>query len=116
MCKQAHTDRSNENGSRERESFSGDSPLRINRWRALVEVVDLLVNADRPGLAFASVCVLVLPFASITAALILYSHFSTVKGEVRSKSVAHENFEPNATAPKRCSSSINSLCPTHPGL
>ena len=45
---------------------------KMNRWHALVEIVRILATKDRPGLAFASVCVMALPLA-LVAWLIFYT-------------------------------------------
>ena len=46
----------------------------MNRWQALVEVVRLLVESGRPSLAFASVCVFILPLTVVTSLFFLLSN------------------------------------------
>lgn len=43
----------------------------MDRWSALVEVVRILVKSGKPGLAFASVCVFLVPFAIVSAVVVL---------------------------------------------
>ena len=42
----------------------------MDRWSALVEVVRLLVKSGRPGLAFASVCIFLVPFTIVSAIIL----------------------------------------------
>jgi hypothetical protein len=45
----------------------------MNRWQALVEIVRLLVNTGKPNLAFASVCIFLIPSVAMYFVLIFIS-------------------------------------------
>lgn len=48
----------------------------MNRWQALVEIVRLLVESDKPHLAFASVCVFSVPIIIVSVGLFYMSQNS----------------------------------------
>lgn len=46
----------------------------FNRWNALVQVTRLLVTSGHPNLAFAAICVFVIPSATVAALLVALVH------------------------------------------
>jgi hypothetical protein len=60
--------------SEERRVSDDNANTPINRWIALVEITRLLVNSGHPNLAFAAICVLAIPLATIAALLVALFH------------------------------------------
>jgi hypothetical protein len=58
----------------ERHVLDDGASTPVNRWIALVEITRLLINSGHPNLAFAAICVLAVPIATIAALLVVWLH------------------------------------------
>lgn len=56
----------------ERHAVENGASAPVNRWIALVEITRLLINSGHPNLAFAAICVLAVPLATIAALLVAW--------------------------------------------